>query len=838
MPRTTNKQRGLALIGIAVVGLVVLLTTAHEITRFHILGVLAFMVVAIFGLLVMRGGIARAVPFRDVIERSLYAPTTDGANIGFTLAASLIGLFFLSGFSALLYQVVWQRLLGLFAGSDVRSITLVTGAYLGGLGVGGLIGSQVADRLDSKQAVRLYAVFNLGIAAFAFLSKVIFYDLLFLGLGRFSDSSVLMFIVVFASLLIPTTLMGLSLPLLSRALVRNVSGAAGIIALLNGINIFGAAIGALFGGLVLVGSLGFDRAVYIGGGISAIVGLLGLRLSMHFPRGDNATFEGQSQRGPEPLRDIPRVVWAWCALVFISGFLSISLELIWFRILDVSLHSNAYTFAYLLFIFLVGDGFGNVIGARMVRNIPNPRRIFLWIQSVIALYTLASVALLLTAAQFGPLFAYFNRSINEGTFLTFAGGVSDSLTTLTYLGFPALLMAVPTVLIGLTFPFMQRAVQTDMNVVGQRVSLLDVANILGNTAASLITGLVFLNFLYVDGALRIIGVIGLIFLAVVVLEGVKEMPARQRISAAVVGVALVALIIALPHGTDFWKYLHWQARDNQLYVAEDSSGVTAIIGDKKQIEVIVNGRPQGQIPFSGAHVTMGIYPAMIHPAPRRILIIGLATGGTAYTSGIRPVTKDITVVEIIGSDVDVLKAFTGANHNPAIDSLFSDPRYTLVVGDGRHYLLNQGQPYDIIQADPVQPVSSGSGFLYSHEYFQQARARLAKGGIMAEWRPTDRVEATFKEVFPHGFVVGGLLLIGSNDPISFDRNAISARFDDPEVEKYCEKADIDFEAFRKILLSQPIDTWDAPIPATDVNTDLWPRDEYFLNNPYEGPTAK
>src|SRR5262245_37615730 len=133
----------------------------------------------------------------------------------------LLGAFFLSGFSALLYQVVWQRILGLFSGSDVRSLTLVTGAYLAGLGLGSLLGGLWADRLSSRRAAQVFGLCNLGIALFALLSPWLFYNLIFKELSLLAQFPVVVFIIVFLSLLYPTILMGVSLPLLSRALVRH-----------------------------------------------------------------------------------------------------------------------------------------------------------------------------------------------------------------------------------------------------------------------------------------------------------------------------------------------------------------------------------------------------------------------------------------------------------------------------------------------------------------------------------------------------------------------------------------------------------------------------------------
>ena len=130
----------------------------------------------------------------------------------------IVNVFFISGFSALLYQVIWQRMLGLFAGADIRSVTIITGAYLAGLGIGSLIASLNVDKLTSRRAVMVFGACNLGIATFAFFSRFLYYDLLFQELIFLAENPWVLSVVAFVSLLFPTTLMGLSLPLLSKAL--------------------------------------------------------------------------------------------------------------------------------------------------------------------------------------------------------------------------------------------------------------------------------------------------------------------------------------------------------------------------------------------------------------------------------------------------------------------------------------------------------------------------------------------------------------------------------------------------------------------------------------------
>lgn len=174
----------------------------------------------------------------------------------------LFGLFFASGLSALTYQTAWQRMLGLFGGSDTVSATIVVAAFLLGLGIGSLAGSWIADRLSDRRAIVAFAVCEVGIAGFAALSKLAFYDVVFERLTGLAASRPLVFAVAFVGLLVPTFLMGLSLPLLAKAIVRSIATASQRIGWLYGMNTLGAAAGAFTAGCFLIGTIGFESAVY------------------------------------------------------------------------------------------------------------------------------------------------------------------------------------------------------------------------------------------------------------------------------------------------------------------------------------------------------------------------------------------------------------------------------------------------------------------------------------------------------------------------------------------------------------------------------------------------
>jgi len=188
-------------------------------------------------------------------------------------------IFFASGFSALLYQVIWQRMLGFFSGADVYSVTIIVAAYMAGMGVGSLTGGYLADRFSRRGNLALFASVELGIALFALGSKGLYYDWLYQRLAFLASSPPLMAVVLFFSLLIPTFCMGVSLPALARALTRSIERAAGTIGALYGVNTLGAAVGAGVTTWIFLRKYSFETILYIGAEINALVALTAFPLA-------------------------------------------------------------------------------------------------------------------------------------------------------------------------------------------------------------------------------------------------------------------------------------------------------------------------------------------------------------------------------------------------------------------------------------------------------------------------------------------------------------------------------------------------------------------------------
>jgi spermidine synthase len=209
-------------------------------------------------------------------------------------------------------------------------------------------------------------------------------------------------------------------------------------------------------------------------------------------------------------------------------------------------------------------------------------------------------------------------------------------------------------------------------------------------------------------------------------------------------------------------------------------------------------------------------------------VIGLGSGDTVYAAGAREETASITCIEILGAQIDGLRMLQARRPYGGIEGLLGDPRATFVTGDGRSYLARSAKRYDVIEADALRPNSAFAGNLYSREYFALLASRLKPNGLAVTWAPTLRTVFTFLNVFRYAILVDGVL-IGSNDPIEVDRDAIQARLDHPFTRARFERAGIDPKPIVRPLLERDADFVrhvGRSDPAILLNTDLHPKDEY------------
>jgi len=285
--------------------------------------------------------------------------------------------------------------------------------------------------------------------------------------------------------------------------------------------------------------------------------------------------------------------------------------------------------------------------------------------------------------------------------------------------------------------------------------------------------------------------------------------------------ALAAVAIPDPHA--FWMRLHGTATSATL-LDEDATGVAALIPAHDRWQVWSGGRTHSSLPFGGIHTVLGAAPALMHPAPRAVAIIGLGSGDTAASAGCRrDVEQRITVFEIFAPQRRLLGRLLLQPDPPArLGRFLDDPRFDIRTADGRNALERGGAAYDVIEADALWPTSPYAGNLYSLEFFQLCARRLNPGGMVTTWAPTDRVRATFRAALPYVVsVAGGDVLIGSRSPIPIQPDEWRRRLFDAQMVAYLGPPRVE-AVWAEIAGAQALP---PPAPA-EINLDLFPRDEF------------
>jgi predicted membrane-bound spermidine synthase len=729
--------------------------------------------------------------------------------------------FFLSGAAALVYQVVWQRILTLHTGIGVVSVALIVAAFMAGLGLGSHLGGVLSARVSPRRALRLFAAIELAVGVFAAASGRLYYDGLgavAAGLYRTMAGAALAHFLAF---LLPTTLMGMSLPFLVRATVRDAGSASRVIGALYGINVLGASAGALLAPWVLVRHLGMEGAALAGSAANLVAAAAALAAGHREAAQATATPPGSGLESCGKIQDLTPFgsLRLWTVLYALSGFLALSLEVVWFRLVDVGVKSTAFTFGTVLCLYLLGLGAGSLVGGSRAARLARPLEAFLDYQLLLLALAGGAVALLAWLPPGFPVYRWFVEYWRHDPFFQLGADWNAGTLARLYGLLPIALFGAPTVLMGLSFGALQRAVQDDPATSGRKVGLLQAANIAGCTAGSLVTGLVLLERIGTAGTLRIlVGAGALAFLFV----RARSVGASRGLVARAAAVLIV--LVALPSNDRLWKRLHGVTVDEPpSFIGEDASALSVVVpGVEWRWRVTVNGLPHSWLPYEGIHTLLGAMPALIHPAPEEVAVIGLGSGETAWAVACRKETRSLRVYEIAASQPRLLRAVSAVAPFAGLVELLSDPRVTMEAADGRRALAREDGRYDIVQVDAMFRTSAGSGNLYSVEFFRLCASRLKPGGLVCTQKPSRRVGLTFAEALPYALDFGNIV-VGSNDPIAVDAAAWEARLLRPEVKRRFDAATIEGIRAR---LRDAVPARRNPGARIGLNFDLFPRDEF------------
>ena len=704
----------------------------------------------------------------------------------------IIACFFLSGATGLLYQVVWLRMLGLVFGHTVYAITTVLAAFMSGLALGSLVFGRLSGRLRSLIAV--YGWLEIGIGLYCVLIPLLLRttERLYLPWARALELSydafnVVQFALGFLLLLIPTTLMGGTLPVLSQGLVTHQRTLARKIGVLYAANAFGAVVGAGLAGYFVLPALGIQATVAIAATANLLVGALAIAVARRMPVA-SAFVEPPSDEERAAVtatQEVSRTA-ALVALgaIGVSGAVSMVYEVVWTRALALVIGSSTYAFTSMLLAFLVGIAGGSALFSWMRRR-PASLGTFAALQGGIAVA--AAVAM-----------AFFDRMPE---LFVAAVARSSSLGSVQLLQFAlsAVVLLPSTLLIGATFPCVIALVGR-VDRVGAEVGRVYAVNTMGAIVGTLLGGFVLLPRLGVHAAIKAGILTNLALMVVLVLASRRGSGWR---GASVVGAAAAALVVVLLPGWDQSVMTSGAAVYAKRYLQDEEgrtvseilhsrpvvfyrdgvSGTIAVHKDGEHVTLSTNGKVDaGAGDDMVTQLALGHLPMLLHPNPKRVLVIGLGSGVTAGAVARHPIDR-LDVVEIEPAVVEA-SPFFAAEHGHVLD----DPRVRLVIADARNFLLTSTERYDVIISEPSNPWISGLASLFSTEFFALAREHLAPDGIMVQWVQGYNIYAddlrmiirTFRTSFPATTVWNSLpadmLLVGRADATPFDVTTIRERF--------------------------------------------------------------
>jgi hypothetical protein len=725
----------------------------------------------------------------------------------------------------MIYQVSWQRILVLISGVGSHSITTIVASFLAGLGAGSLIGGRIASRCSAARCLTIFALVELSLGLIGHWSSGDSPKNRWLVFSGDAGDPYRMAFEQMLILALPTTLMGMTFPLLTKAIVTHGRRTSHAIGQLYGMNLLGAAFGSLLAPWVLFPAVGISGALVAASVVNATVAAVAIGVASLAARSQEPIEFGLPTRKdslalePEG-RAVPVAVWY--LLTWLSGAISIGLEIAWFRIVDVGAKATSFTFGTVLSVYLAGMAAGTFYAIRRLSGTKRPLSLYLKLQMAIA----ASTALPITALAYRIQILPFGRSYEAywGAYEPVSPATA-SLRQLfeLYVALPAILYFLPTFFMGAAFVVLQDGLQSDRRMAGQRLGWAQAMNIFGCVLGSMLVGLTFFDRFGTATTLKIL-ISG--YAAMFAVCSLLRLCTGRGWAYLAISLGMIAL---LPDNETLWRRLHGQSAASRFHFAEDDTGISAMIPEGGRWRVAANGKGQSHIPFGGVHSKLGALPATFAERPMRVALIGLGSGDTAWAAACRSETAEIDVFEICESQWDLLSRINAELQDPRAKALLEDQRVRRIGEDGRVGIRRSPIPYDLIEADAIRPNGAFAGNLYSAEFFRECLDRLAPGGIMCTWSPTPRTLETFASVFPVVLIIdGGQILIGMRNADGIDIEAWKARLQSARVKEYLGAA-IQGECLAGIENFEIIRDGRGSAERKRINTDLFPKDEFEID---------
>ncbi len=663
--------------------------------------------------------------------------------------------FFLSGLAGLIYEVVWARQLSLFLGITSYAHTAVITAYMAGLAAGSLYFGRHADR--SRQPLKIYAWLEIGVGVYAAATPWLFTALQH-GYVSLSDVSQIgemsghltRFSIALLALLVPTFLMGGTLPLLVRGFVTELPGLGKVTGRFYGINTLGAMLGTLLAGYLLLPEIGVRASIFVGVVINLGIAIIVLIMLHRFRRThtsiESVPVADQEMQAATDSAMSPHLRFILLGGFGTAGFAALLTQLAWIRALILVVGGSVYAFTITLASFLAGIGLGSLLYTRYLAN-PKGWLAKSWLQERMVQATLLAVLIGLTLLLGLPLISKLPVWLLAG----FAAGLQDNfrLFQLFIFALSFSLMILPTLFMGILFPLVTVIWTRNLGKAGRGVGAAYAINTTGTILGALLGGLFILPWLGVHYSIMLAaGLYLLVAIAFWMHSSVHMGKMSQR--AISVAAVLVFMVIA-------WSIPPWDkalmvsgvfvtpdtyikqtkggslaqvaGQRELLYYGEGLDGVVAVRLHRNNKALVINGKTDASSVLDlPTQILLAQLPLALDRKAESALVIGLGSGITAGTLATNELIKDLTILEISEEVVEASALFEAENYG-----VLNDPKVDLVTADARNFLMASSKYYDLIISEPSNPWVTGISNLFTDEFFKLAKSRLNPGGVMTQW---------------------------------------------------------------------------------------------------------
>ncbi len=694
--------------------------------------------------------------------------------------------FFISGATGLIYEVVWTRLLTLVMGNTHYSIATVLTAFMGGLALGSFAGGKVIDR--SFNPLALYAILEgaiglycLAIPSFIDWAFPLFKSIYLNSESSYSASSFYRFLICGSILLVPTTFMGATLPILSKFVSNKPELIGRDVGTLYGINTFGAVFGAATSAYVFMRLLGLSATIQLAAGLNigiAVIIFLLFRPGLSRPpaqdRSEDAENRTQAPEEPEEAGASWSMTWKerFVLLAFgVSGFCALVYQLTWNRILSLLLGSSVYAFSLILSIFILGLALGTVCFARWVTRMKDLVKVFGLLQIGIGCSALAALPF------FGEI-PFVNRWVYQNWDIDFSAVQLSNLLIIFSLLF------LPTFFMGAQFPVVVKLLTRGLSNLGRDVGRVYASNTVGTIVGSFVGGFVLIPILGIQNS-----VLTAVFINLLLAGGLLALSPNLKPAMKLYGLPLI-ILVCLWGGVSMnaWdkavissgSFMPYRIKDLQqaeaginkilFYKEGTHTTVTTELAVSGNIFLRVNGKTDASLALDmRTQLLSGYLPMFFKKDPQSVLVIGQGSGITLGAVEQFPVVKEIDLVEISPAVIEGSRFFGPFNHQA-----LEDKRLTTILEDGRNHVALSDKKYDVIISEPSNPWISGVGALFTKNFFHLLKDRLTEAGVACIWVHTNMSPESFKSitrsfstVFPHvtmweSIVGDDYLLIGSS----------------------------------------------------------------------------